>query len=55
MNLPADVTLLVLLAAMMHASWNAIAKSATVTLLDIATMAVAAFLLPETRGKALEA
>ena len=42
MSLPLDVTLLVLLAALMHASWNAIAKSATVTLLDIATMAVAA-------------
>ena len=42
MSLSLDVTLLVLLAALMHASWNAIAKSATVTLLDIATMAVAA-------------
>jgi drug/metabolite transporter (DMT)-like permease len=42
LSLPVDVTLLVLLAALMHASWNAIAKSATVTLLDIATMAVAA-------------
>ena len=42
MNLPVDVTLLVLLAALMHASWNAIAKTATVTLLEIATMAVAA-------------
>lgn len=28
MSLPLDVTLLVLLAALMHASWNAIAKSA---------------------------
>ena len=42
MSLPLDVTLLVLLAALMHASWNAIAKTATVTLLDITTMAVAA-------------
>jgi drug/metabolite transporter (DMT)-like permease len=42
MTLPVDVTLLVLLAALMHASWNAIAKSADITLLDIATMAVAA-------------
>jgi drug/metabolite transporter (DMT)-like permease len=42
MSLPLDVTLLVLLAALMHAAWNAIAKTATVTLLDIATMAVAA-------------
>ncbi|HLF38456.1 MAG TPA: EamA family transporter, partial [Burkholderiales bacterium] len=42
MTLPLDVTLLVLLAALMHAAWNAIAKAGTVTLLDIATMAVAA-------------
>ena len=42
MSLPLDVTLLVLLAALMHASWNAIAKTATVTLLEITTMAVAA-------------
>ena len=42
MGLPLDVTLLVLLAALMHASWNAIAKTATVTLLDITTMAIAA-------------
>lgn len=41
MNLPADVTLLVLLAALMHASWNAIAKSGTNKLLDITVMAVA--------------
>jgi drug/metabolite transporter (DMT)-like permease len=41
-TLPLDVTLLVLLAALMHAAWNAIAKAGTVTLLDIATMAVAA-------------
>ena len=45
MSLPVDVTLLVLVAAVMHASWNAIAKSAAVTLLDIATMAVAAAVL----------
>jgi drug/metabolite transporter (DMT)-like permease len=44
MSLPLDVTLLVLLAALMHASWNAIAKTATVTLLEIATMALAAAL-----------
>ena len=42
MSLPLNVTLLVLLAALMHATWNAIAKTATVTLLDIATMAVTA-------------
>ncbi len=41
MNLPADVTLLVLLAALMHASWNAIAKSGTNKLLDITVMALA--------------
>ena len=41
MNLPADVTLLVLLAALMHASWNAIAKSGTNKLLDITAMALA--------------
>jgi len=42
MNLPVDVTLLVLLAALMHASWNAIAKSGASKLLDITTMAMAA-------------
>ncbi|MEO7725770.1 MAG: SMR family transporter [Burkholderiales bacterium] len=41
MTLPLDVTLLVLLAALMHASWNAIAKSAANKLLDITTMALA--------------
>ncbi len=41
MILPLDVTLLVLLAALMHASWNAIAKSAANKLLDITTMALA--------------
>ena len=41
MSLPLDVTLLVLLAALMHASWNAIAKSAANKLLDITAMAVA--------------
>lgn len=41
MALPLDVTLLVLLAALMHASWNAIAKSSTSKLLDITTMALA--------------
>lgn len=41
MTLPLDVTLLVLLAAMMHASWNAIAKSGTSKLLDITSMALA--------------
>src|SRR3954470_7888747 len=41
MNLPVDVTLLVLLAALMHASWNAIAKSGTNKLLDITAMALA--------------
>ena len=41
MSLPLDVTLLVLLAALMHASWNAIAKSAANKLLDITAMAMA--------------
>ena len=41
MALPLDVTLLVLLAAVMHASWNAIAKSGTNKLLDITVMALA--------------
>ncbi len=41
MSLPLDVTLLVLLAALMHASWTAIAKSAANKLLDITAMAVA--------------
>lgn len=41
MTLPLDVTLLVLLAALMHASWNAIAKSAANKLLDVTTMALA--------------
>jgi len=40
-TLPLDVTLLVLLAAVMHASWNAIAKSSTSKLLDITAMALA--------------
>lgn len=39
--LPLDVTLLVLAAALMHATWNAIAKSSTSKLLDITTMALA--------------
>jgi drug/metabolite transporter (DMT)-like permease len=41
LKLPLDVTLLVLLAALMHASWNAIAKSGANKLLDITAMAVA--------------
>lgn len=41
-NLPADIALLVLLAAVLHASWNAIAKSGASKLLDITTMTVAA-------------
>jgi len=41
LSLPLDVTLLVLLAALMHASWNAIAKAGTNKLLDITAMAVA--------------
>ena len=41
MTLPLDVTLLVLLAALMHASWNALAKSASNKLLDITAMALA--------------
>ena len=40
-NLPADVALLAL-AAVLHASWNAIAKSGASKLLDITTMTVAA-------------
>ena len=40
MTLPLDVTLLVLLAALMHASWNTIAKSGTSKLLDITSMAL---------------
>ena len=44
-NLPADVALLVLLAALLHASWNAIAKSGASKLLDITTMTVAAGIL----------
>ena len=42
MSMPLDVTLLVLLAALMHASWNAIAKSGTSQLLDISAMSIAA-------------
>jgi drug/metabolite transporter (DMT)-like permease len=42
MGLSIHITLLVLLAAVMHASWNAIAKSGASKLLDITTMAVAA-------------
>ncbi len=45
MNLPVDVTLLVLLAALMHASWNAIAKAGTNKLLDITVMALAGGLM----------
>ncbi len=41
MSLPLDVTLLVLMAALMHAAWNAIAKSGANKLLDITAMAVA--------------
>jgi drug/metabolite transporter (DMT)-like permease len=41
MTLPLDITLLVLLAALMHASWNAIAKAAANKLLDITAMALA--------------
>jgi drug/metabolite transporter (DMT)-like permease len=40
-TLPLDVTLLVRLAALMHASWNAIAKAGANKLLDITAMAVA--------------
>ena len=39
-TLPLDVTLLVLLAALMHATWNAIAKSSESKLLEITAMAV---------------
>ena len=41
MTLPLDVTLLVLLAALMHASWNTIAKSGSSKLLDITCIALA--------------
>ena len=41
MTLPLDVTLLVLAAALMHACWNAIAKSSENKLLDITAMALA--------------
>ena len=41
MSLPLDVTLLVLLAALMHATWNALAKSGSSKLLDITAMALA--------------
>ncbi len=42
MTLPTDVAWLVLLAAVLHASWNAIAKSGASKLLDIAAMTLAA-------------
>lgn len=42
MSLPVDVTLLVLLAALMHASWNAIIKSSASKLLDTVALAIAA-------------
>jgi len=42
MNLPTHVTALVLLAALMHASWNAIVKSSANKLLDAATLSIAA-------------
>ncbi len=41
-SLPTDVALPVLLAAVLHASWNAIAKSGASKLLDITTMTLAA-------------
>lgn len=44
-TLPTDIALLVLLAALLHASWNAIAKSGASKLLDITTMTVAAGIL----------
>jgi drug/metabolite transporter (DMT)-like permease len=40
MNLPLDVTLLVLLAALMHASWNAIVKSSQSKFLDTMLVAI---------------
>ncbi|MEO8441960.1 MAG: EamA family transporter [Betaproteobacteria bacterium] len=40
MNLPVDVTLLVLLAALMHASWNAIVKAGQSKFLDMVMVAV---------------
>ena len=41
MTLPLDVTAWVLAAALMHASWNAIAKTGTSKLLEVTTMALA--------------
>jgi drug/metabolite transporter (DMT)-like permease len=40
MSLPVDVTLLVLLAALMHAAWNAIVKSSASKFLDMVTITV---------------
>ena len=45
MSLPADIVLLVLVAALLHAAWNAIVKSSTDKLLDAATLSIAAALI----------
>ena len=45
MSLPVHVTMLVLLAALMHASWNAIVKASTNKLLDTVTLSLAAALI----------
>lgn len=45
MNLPIDVTLLVLFAALMHASWNAIVKSSSAKLLDTVSITFGAGLI----------
>ncbi len=44
-SLPIHVTLLVLLAALLHASWNAIVKSSASKLLDTVTLSIAAGLI----------
>lgn len=45
MGLPLNVTLLVLVAALLHASWNAIVKSSANKLLDTVTLSIASALI----------
>lgn len=45
MNLPINVTLLVLFAALMHASWNAIVKASSAKLLDTVSITLGAGLI----------
>lgn len=45
MNLPSHIVLLVLAAALMHATWNAIVKSSADKLLDTVTLSIAAALI----------